>query len=214
VDITLGMHVYSSDDKDLGTVDRLILDPNRGVVKAVVVRKGVLLHQDVEVPVDMIMARPSGDARIAYTSGEVDRLPRFEEAEYTAPPADFRLPLAYPASAYYWPAGYVTAVPPASPATPTWSGDTTTDREVRAALQRQDLENAVIGEGSDVLGRDGEKVGTVRELTFDPISNELTGLVVHKGLFKGEDLKLPVYEIDSVDDGIVYLNVDAKEAVQ
>jgi len=37
---------------------------------------------------------------------------------------------------------------------------------------------------------------------------------VHKGLFKGEDWELPVSEIDSVDDGVVYLNVDAKEAVR
>jgi sporulation protein YlmC with PRC-barrel domain len=227
VDITLGMHVYTSDDKDLGTVDRLILDPDHSAVKAVVVRKGVILHKDIEVSADMIMARPAGDARIAYTAEEVDRLPDFKEADYTSPPADYRLPLAYPASAFYWPIGYGMGVPAggrqftagelqpaASPVAPTWTGDSTTDREVHAALQRQDLENAVIGEGSDVLGRDGEKVGTVSELTFDPADNQLTGLVVHKGLFKGEEWELPVSEIDSVDDGVVYLKVDAREAVR
>lgn len=219
MDITLGMHVYTSDHKDLGTVDRLILDPDHSRVKGVVVRKGVLIHQDVELAVDMIMAGSSGDALIAYTSEEIDKLPRFEEANYTTPPADYRLPMGYPPASFYWPMGYGMGVPAgelqpaASPIAPSWTGDSTTDREVSAALRRQDLENAVIGEGSDVLGRDGEKVGTVHELTFDPTTSELTGLVVHKGLFKGEDTELPVSEIDSVDDGVVYLNVDAKEAV-
>jgi uncharacterized protein YrrD len=97
--------------------------------------------------------------------------------------------------------------------TRTWTGASDADREIGDALRRQDLENAVIGEGSDVFGRDGEKVGTVHELTFNPASNELTGLVVHKGIIFGKDTALPASLIDAVDDGAVYLKVNAREAV-
>ncbi|HWE62454.1 MAG TPA: PRC-barrel domain-containing protein [Chloroflexota bacterium] len=218
MDIKLGMHVYTSDDKDIGTVDRLILDPERGTVKAAVVRKGLLLHDDVEVPAEMMVARSRGDARIAYTAAEVDRLPRFDEGSYISPPPDYLPPMGYPSTSIYWPVGYgVGAAPfdmqPAPGMAAPWTGDTEVDHEIGAALRRQDLENAVIGEGSAVLGRDGEKVGTVHELTFDPATSRLTGLVVHKGILMGKDTELPASLIDTVDDGVVYLKVDAREAV-
>jgi uncharacterized protein YrrD len=219
VDINLGMHVYTSDTRDLGTVDRLILDPNQDKVRTVVVRKGMLLHQDVEVPVDLLTADPNGDAHIAYTSEEIDKLPLFDEGSYVAPPVDYLPPMAYPPTAFYWPVGFglgkepLETMPGAGTDPRTWTGASDADRELGDALRREDLENAVIAEGSDVFGRDGEKVGTVRELTFNPSSHQLTGLVVHKGFLLGKDTALSASLIDSVDDGAVYLNVDAKEAV-
>jgi hypothetical protein len=36
---------------------------------------------------------------------------------------------------------------------------------------------------------------------------------VHKGLLFGKDTALPASLIDSVDDGVIYLKVDAREAV-
>ena len=220
MDVTLGMHVYTSDEQDLGTVDRLILDPERGTVKAAVVSKGFFLPQDVEVPVELFQAGPSGDARISYSSTDIDKLPSFAEGDYTAPPPDYLAQSNYPATAIYWPVGYSLGMTPLDtpaidnmPVSP-WTGDVEVDKEVATALRRQDLENAVIGEGSEVLGQDGKKVGTVRELTFDPASGELTGLVVHKGVLLGKETSLPAALIDSVDDGVVYLAVDAQEAIQ
>ena len=220
MDVTLGMHVYTSDEQDLGTVDRLILDPERGTVKAAVVSKGFFLPQDVEVPMELIHAGSSGDARISYSSADIDKLPSFAEGNYTAPPPEYLAQSNYPAAAIYWPVGYSLGMTPlgepAMESTPisSWTGDDEVDKEVSAALRRQDLENAVIGEGSEVLGQDGKKVGTVRELTFDPAGGELTGLVVHKGVLFGKEISLPVELIDSVDDGVVYLTVDAQEAIQ
>lgn len=220
MDIALGMHVYTRDDNDIGTVDRLILNPERGKVQAVVVRQGTLLHHDVEVPVEMLtLPDVGGGARMAYSSNEVDRLPQFHEASYVTPPVDYVPPMGYPPTATYWPVGYGIGVPSfgapaAAPVAPSWTGDADLDREVEAAVRREDLENAVIGEGSDVLGRDGEKVGTVRELTFDTTNSKLTGLVVHKGLIMGKDMELPASLIDSVDDGVVFLKVDAIQAVK
>src|SRR5579864_4564991 len=100
------MHVYTSDTKDLGTVDRLILDPNQDRVRAVVVRKGMLLHQDVEVPVDLLTADSNGEAHIAYRSEETDKLPLFDEGSYVTPPVDYLPPMAYPPTAFYWPVGF------------------------------------------------------------------------------------------------------------
>jgi sporulation protein YlmC with PRC-barrel domain len=207
---------FSSDV--IGTVDKLILDPQTGTVKAAVVRKGFLLHQDVEVAADMLAAGPDGNAHIPYTSQEVETLPRFNEAEYTTPPMDYIPPFDYPLAGVYWPVGWgmgmAAPIPPvAAPTGPAYTGDSAVDREISAALRREDLENAVVDKGSDVLDRDGDKVGTVQELAFDPDTNELTALVAHKGLLKGEDFEVPVSLIDKVDDGVVYLKVDASQVL-
>ncbi len=219
MDISLGMHVYTSDTQDLGTVDQLILDPDRGVVRAAVVRKGVFLHDDVEVPTELLTADSNGDAHIPYSSAEINRLAYFDESGYTAPPADYLPPMAYPPTAFYWPVGYGLGMAPLETMTEpgmdtrTWTGASDADREMGDALLRHDLENAVIKEGSEVVGRDGEKVGTVHELTFNPSNSELTGLVVHKGLLFGKDTALPASMIDSVEDGVIHLKVDARQAV-
>jgi sporulation protein YlmC with PRC-barrel domain len=222
MDIKLGMHVYTNDNQDIGAVDKLIVDPETGTVKAAVVRKGFLLHDDIEVPADMLAAGPDGNAHLAYASTAVDTLPRFHEADYIPPPMGYVSPFGYPVGGVYWPAGYgvgmggvpLTAPPVVEPAGPVWTGDRAVDAELGASLRREDLDNAVIDAGSDVLGRDGEKVGTVHELTFDPTTSELTGLVVHKGLIMGKDTPVPASLIDRVDDGVVYLKVDAAEAVK
>jgi sporulation protein YlmC with PRC-barrel domain len=222
MDIHLGMHVYTSDNQDIGAVDKLILDPETGTVTAAVVRKGFLLHDDIEVPADMLTAGPEDTARIDTISTEVDTLPRFHEADYLPPPAEYLSPFGYPAGDVFWPAGYSIgmagvplAVPPVvEPAEPVWTGDAAVDQEVDAALSNADLEHVIIDAGSEVLGRDDEKVGTVHELTFDPVTSKLTGLVVHKGLIMGKDIALPVSLIDRVDDGVVYLKVNAGDAVQ
>ena len=48
--VELGSTVRTSDGKDIGRIDKLVLDPDTGQVKSVVVRKGVILHDDVEIP--------------------------------------------------------------------------------------------------------------------------------------------------------------------
>jgi sporulation protein YlmC with PRC-barrel domain len=92
-----------------------------------------------------------------------------------------------------------------------WSGRVALDREAREALERQDLENAVIGEGSDVVDRDGEKVGEVAQLVFDLDDNRLTSLIVRKGFIFTQDRELPALVVNRVDDGVIYLRAAKHE---
>src|SRR5689334_11269354 len=88
MDIGLGMHVYTSDGQDLGSVDRLILDPDTNQVKAAVIRKGRFMRHDVEVPRDMMTATPDDTIRLSATADQVNSLPEFDPGAYTnAPPA-------------------------------------------------------------------------------------------------------------------------------
>jgi uncharacterized protein YrrD len=216
--IELGATVWTRDGQRVGTVDRLIFDPDRGQVKAAVVRKGAFLPRDVEVPLDQLTVDEQGHARLAYTRDEVDALPEFFEGSYTTtPPSGYTAPLAYPAAGLYWPTplglGHAMGVP-----FPAGTGplvDAGGDPEVRAeaaeALRRQDLENAVVGEGSAIKSRDGQTVGELDRLVFDADSGEVVGFVVRRGFIFTKTIQLPASLIDGADDGVLHLNATADE---
>src|SRR2546423_15692336 len=107
--IELGARVRSRDHQDAGTIKNLILDPNTGHVKAVVVEKGLLLHEDVEVPLEALQADDQGQITLTYTAEEIKRLPHFDEKRYTLAPDEYaRTYLGFPATGILWPAGSVT----------------------------------------------------------------------------------------------------------
>jgi sporulation protein YlmC with PRC-barrel domain len=141
----------------------------------------------------------------------VDQLPAFSESNYTTPPVGYVLPAGFPPGGIYWPIGYGYFATPPLAETGVSTGSVTRDREVRDALVRQDLENAVVGEGSNVVDRDGEKVGEVARLVFDPDDNRLTRFAVRMGFIFTEEKELPASVITSVDDGVIYLKVGKHE---
>ena len=210
--VELGARVRTADGKDVGTIDRLIIDPSNNEIKAAVIHKGMILSRDVEVPLSAIEPGPDGSVRLTYTADQVDQLPEFFDSNYTAtPPAWYVPPADYPAAGIYWPIGYGVVATPPLPETDVSSGSAALDREARETLERQDLENAVIGEGSDVVDRDGEKVGEVARLVFDPDGHRLTSFVVRKGFIFTEDRELPASAITHIDDGVLYLRVSKHE---
>jgi uncharacterized protein YrrD len=208
--VEVGARVWTTDGKDVGTIDRLIVDPSNNEIKAAVIRKGMILPRDVEVPLSTIEPGPDGSVQLTYTADQVDQLPEFSEGNYTAPPAGYVHSAGYPMGGIYWPLGYgYFGAPPL--AVTEAAGGSAVSREVRQALRRQDLENAIIGEGSNVVDRVGEKVGEVARLVFDPDDNGLTSFVVRKGFIFTEEKELPASVITSVDNGVIYLRVGKQE---
>ncbi len=217
--IELGAAVRSADGQEVGAVDRLIVDPDHGNVTAAVIRTGSLLPHDVEIPLTAMTVDGPEDVRLAYTADHLDDLPEFCESTHTiTPPAGYVVPLlAYPAGALYWPAtfGYGTVVPPYAGVSSVV--DAEADRggptEANRAWRRQHLENAVVGEGSVVLSRDGEQVGELHRLVFDADSGDVAGLVVRQGWLFTEEVELPAALIAGVDDGVISLSVDTADLI-
>jgi uncharacterized protein YrrD len=210
--VELGARVRTADGKDVGTMDRLIVDPSNNEIKAAVIHKGMILPRDVEVPLSALEPGPDGSVQLTYTADQVDQLPEFFESNYTAtPPAGYVPPADYPTAGIYWPIGYGFFATPPRPEMDVSTGSVALDREANEALERQDLENAVIGAGSDVVDRDGAKVGDIARLVFDADGHQLTSFVVRKGFIFTEDRELPASVITRVDDGVIYLRVGKQE---
>jgi sporulation protein YlmC with PRC-barrel domain len=166
----------------------------------------------VEVNAEDLLVGPGGGLGLARTADEAEQLPPFEEANYTTPPLDYETPAGWPSSAIAWPIGFGgTAGPMVDPAVGGAAVDPHVQREVASALRAADLENAVVGEGSAVRDRDGEKVGEVARLGFDAASGCLDRLVVRRGFPFTEEFEVPATLVDSVGDGVVYLRAPADQ---
>lgn len=203
----LGAHVRTSDGQDVGTIDRLILDPASRRVKAAVLRKGVILPRDVEVPLSALVPGADGAACLRSTAEQVADLPPFDESRYTGVLPVGYIPLfGYAEAGFYWPVSAINAgaaLPPVSPDDP--AAPTEAPGERSAEARRQDRDNAVIQDGSMVVSRDEQQVGTVQQLVFDMESGHFSHLRVRRGFLFAETFDLPVGLIARVDDDIIHL---------
>lgn len=187
-----GTPVRARDGRQIGTIDRLILDPARNEVKAAVLRRGLLPRRDVEVPLALLRRSRVGDLSVDLSPGEVDRLPPFHEAAYTNLPSGYIPPSGYPGENFYWPKSAQERAP-----------------APRGTVSRHDLERAAIGRGSLVMGRDGKSVGRVQEVRFDSESGHLDALIIRVEPPSQKDWELTSLLIAGLGDGVVYLKVDA-----
>ncbi len=206
--IDIGSRVNSSDGQDIGSIDRFIVDPVTSEVRAAVIRKGMFLPRDIEVPISSLTSSMNGELGVDLSADEVQDLPEFAEAMYILPPPQYQLPDGFTAGSLYWPAGTMIGPPQNIPAVAIVP-DPSTDRAIqdvaRADESQQEIDDAVIGKGSTVLGRDGESIGKVAELAFDPKTGELSGLVVRSGLLIHNDRHIASSLIDTVEEGLITL---------
>jgi uncharacterized protein YrrD len=203
--VSLGATVRTADGENVGSIDKLILDPHSHDVKTAVVRKGFILTEDVEIPLDALDSVSEDEVRLHLSADEVRSLPRFSEANYTAPPPSYAMPAGYtyPSDRLLWPLA-VPAYPMAFP--PYWTPPPGPEGEVRDMLRQQDLENVVIDEGSDVYSSDEHKIGEVHKVIFDSASGRPSRILVRRGFLFTEDFELPASLIASLDDGVIHLN--------
>jgi uncharacterized protein YrrD len=211
--VHLGDPVRSQDGQDLGAIKHLVLDPNNGYVKCVVIEKGHVLVDDVEMPLNALARWQDGAVFVGYTEDEVKAMPRFNAQQYEPLPPDYFEPEArYGYGGVIWP--MTNSFPPftaggyplAAPWLPVLAGPLSPRNEKsRTAIDRN---NAVIEAGDDVISADGHNVGEVHTLTFDTDNGKPLSLVVRRGILFHEDIALPAQTIASVDDGVVFLNVE------
>jgi uncharacterized protein YrrD len=211
--VHLGDPVRSRDDVDLGAIKHLVLDPKSGFVKCIVVEKGHLLPDDVEMPLNALAGWRNGAVFVLYTAEEVKQVRRFDAAQYQPLPPDYFDPATrYGYGGVFWPLS--AAFPPytaggyplAAPWLPVISHPLSAADEQKR--REEDLGNAVIEAGNDVISADGHKVGEVHVLTFETDTGAPLSLIIRRGHLFHEDIALPAHTIHSADDGVVYLNVD------
>ncbi|MCC6176400.1 MAG: PRC-barrel domain-containing protein [Chloroflexi bacterium] len=190
--VDLSATVKTRDGEDVGSVERVIIDPTTRDVVAFVVNTGSLIGRDVLVPLDEVVdTADEGDTVcLRIDKADLDTLRTYDPTEYVAPPMGV-VPAGYAfiADGFLW---------------PTTAGAVMDPTEGRTQLQD-------VASGAAVVDRDGDDLGIVDDVRLDAKTGDLCSFVLRVGsglvtLFGGgETVEVPAEAIDRIEDGAVFL---------
>jgi uncharacterized protein YrrD len=213
--VELGAEVRTTDNQVVGKIKHLIMEPGSGSVRAVVIEKGFLLTDDVEVPLERLHYGVDNRIELNCTKDEYDRLPRFDRSRYTdRPPANIVL-AGFPPVGVLWnspSAPYATGM---AAGYPLMEATDTAENQPEVNEGETHLHGhgtpVVIEKGSAVYSSDDHQIGDVQEVAFDVSTGRPLLLVVRSGLIVHNDTQIPAELIQEVSDAEVRLNVTLDE---
>ncbi|HET9016683.1 MAG TPA: PRC-barrel domain-containing protein [Thermomicrobiaceae bacterium] len=217
MNLELGKPVFSSDGERVGSVDRLVFDANSKDLRQIIVHQGTFLTQDRIVARQMVeRVDDDGSVHLNATADVVNQQPEFVVADFLIPnEEELRwYPHAWVNSGggvgapiLYGPGvigqGYdpnVSLVEPAPVMAP--------EEEVRSNLPP---DSVMLDRGTNVVDRDGDKIGTVDEVIYDE-DGGIAGFVVKAGMIFHHDVRIPARLVESMTPASVRLKVSAAEA--
>ena len=229
--INLGTKVMTADGKDVGKIDRLVVDPRSERMQEFVVRKGFFTEHDIIIPIGEVDDRAGNDdddtIHLRMTEDQVKKLPDFVEHSYMDAPNGM-----YPGlfgdsigmggatgggllwpSPVYMPATQGSLGRAGLPAQAPLGGGAAGGNEVAPGTMGDQLQesrpgNVFLTTGTDVKTKGGDKVGTVDQLVVDPERGKVTELIVKQGMFGGKEIRIPTQFIDEIDDDAIYIALD------
>lgn len=199
-----GADVLNSDGEKLGTLQRVIIDPQTKAVTHIVVEKGWLFSTNKVISFGEL--DPDSEDRLVVKGphDDPDDFPAFEASHYVSldendhPDADVDSVYWYPPADLSWwrtGAAYMGYYPPM----PAYTVRTTQNiPEGTIALE----------EGAKVISQDDHHVGSIEQVVVEPEDNRATHIVIHGGLFAERKL-LPVLWISRIEEKEVYLSISA-----
>ncbi len=200
-----GTAVYNASGDDVGTIDRVVIDPRTNEVTYLVVRKGVLFTEDKVVPVSLVASAKDDGVVLNNNAGNLDELPAFEETYYVpveeAEPAKRAEATTGSPSLYMYPplGGPLTYTPAGY--NPGFIAQTTTN------IPESDV---ALKNGANVISQDGQHVGDVAEIITGAQSERATHIVISQGLlFKSHKL-IPMDWVRDVEENEVHVAVTAQ----
>jgi uncharacterized protein YrrD len=205
-----GADIYTSDNEQIGKLDRVVVDPHSGTVTHLVVRKGFLSGKDKVLPVDLVEKADEDQVRVRKSSAEIGELPDFEEVHYITPDRKELARTGYQdnyANPYYWYPPYAYAQfgyrgYAARPYIPSAS------QQHYAKVERNIPDDAIpLQEGTQVFSADIEQVGSVERLFVDPDSGQVTHILISSGLLPKKQKLIPAMWISEVHEEKITLAV-------
>ncbi len=195
-----GAEVFTADGKQVGRIDRVVLDPKNKEIIGVVVRKGLLFTEDKVVPAGLIATATEDRVTLREKTGNLDDLTDFEERHYVPlnQPSDGSTPMFAPPVFWYPPIG--AAVP-----YPGFTGQpyvTETEQHIPQGT-------VALREGAPVVSFDDKNVGGVDRIITGPDGREVTHLIISEGTLVKTRKLIPITWVDDVMEDQVRLGVDA-----
>lgn len=192
--------VLTVDGQQLGTLVRVVLNPENNLVTHIVVQKESLLHsEDKVIPIEMVAETGPDRVLLNREKKDLESLPPFEEKHLVNSGAGLDSPVT-PINTQAPMYGYSqlgTTLGPVS------QGRYTTDVD-----QNIPDGSVALKEGAQVVTVDGKHVGKLERVVADEAGEHATFLLVKTGMLTKEKKLVPMDWVLSVFEDEVYLQVD------
>ncbi len=210
-----GTHVYTSDGKNVGSIDRVVLDPRTDEVTDLIVRKG-WFSEDKVVPLALVETTSEDRVTLDKAEHDLPTLLKFEETYYA--PAYDNQPQGGD-SAY--PQGYAAPVYSYPPLGMAWWGwgyggntgyapDMVEPDYMKRVQDNIPVGTVAVKEGARVLSLEGDHIGNVDEVFTEAATNRVTHLIISQGLLFKERKLIPTNWIKLAGEDDVMLTVKTK----
>jgi uncharacterized protein YrrD len=200
--------VFTADGKEVGQLERVVIEPKTKEVTHIVIRKGLITKEERLIPIDRVERATEDGVTLREDTDPLEAYPMFEATAYIrVPQRPARGPepaLGYPSSVYpYTPVGPLTMQYSGYPVTAS-----STDKLVEDVHTRNIPEDTVaLKEGAKVVSEDGEHVGNIERVYVHSEGGQATHFMISQGILFKERKIVPASWIDRVTEDEVWLAV-------
>lgn len=206
--IKQGAKVITSDNQDVGRVDRVVIDPSTREITHVIVRRGWLFTEDKVLPIQWVSDTVEDTLRLRALEDDLQGLPVFEEDRFVSvedgQDGDVSGQVregSYARPYFYYPYGL-------------GMGDAMYPFDEPGTMVERDRNipsrTVALKEGANVISADGEHVGDVERIVSQGTSDVATYVVISKGLLFKERKVVPNSWIKDVQEDKIHLLVDSE----
>lgn len=196
----LGSPVRSRDDKALGHIEWVMVDPDTKLVKSIGVRHGLSRDHGIKLPLAQMRVSPELDHLIANVDEMSTRhLSQVKAHDLDVVPDGAAVPASN--SGGVFPVDSLVTKRPEQ-------GMKGSHSELVDIERMVDTGEVVLGNGSEVFTKNMQHIGDLAQIRFETRTGQLLSLVIKGGAFHHREFDLPGEMIGGVDVGSIYLNVD------
>jgi uncharacterized protein YrrD len=213
--IRIGTPVHSSDGKKLGHVHRFVVDAESKALAYVAIDRSVFT-EDRLVETSLLASSDESGIRLSISEAEAQNLPPFVERELVQTPGGVEVPTLTGSTVPIAGSSRWHVVDSGAAEFPSVTGSSLfmvapVGDVVTREVTNLDADDVRIDTGTDVVGSDGKKLGTVDELLFDD-ANTVTGFVVRAGFLFKHDVEVPMTSVAGIAHDHIRLNVTKDQA--
>jgi uncharacterized protein YrrD len=196
-----GTEVFTASGEKIGTISRIVIDAKTRDVTDLVVERGALFKNEKVIPVGLVDLENEDRITLRETNQNIDDFLDYETTHYV-PLEHAGVPYG-DIETYYW-------YPPVNFPTPTGGILPGVRPDYVLETESSIPEGRIaIAEGAQVVSADDKHIGNVEQVIADTETNNVTHFVVGKGFLLKEHKLVPAQWVKTVDEGKVYLSVEA-----
>jgi uncharacterized protein YrrD len=192
--------VLTASGHEVGSLERVVFSPESKMITHIVVRTGSLLNKaDKVVPINLVAGTTEDQITLRAEAGDLEGFPPFEEQGVVDKKAGLDLPPTSGSTTR----GLIGSPEPDIPYVPDPG-----EEYVTQTKQNIPPETVALKEGAKVITAEGKHVGKVERILATPEMDQVTHLLISKGMFPQETKLIPLEWVSTMTEDEVYLTVE------